>query len=161
MFEGLLRDEPRGRAIVPVGIEDPVRAELDLAVVEEDRRVDEATIGIRRVLVTGAVDVQLLPLNEPFGMRQDHAPRDERPETELVGSVDHAHPSYRPTPMGQTELRRDQQKVALLLLADHLERDGRPLGEPQVLRAECAFAVVVESARLADQVEDLLDGLVV
>ena len=61
-------------------------------------------------------------------MRQNHAPRDKRPEAELVGSVDHAHPPDGPTPMGQTELRRDQQKVALLLIADHLERDSRPLG---------------------------------
>jgi hypothetical protein len=162
VFEGLLRDEPRRGAIVLVGVVDPESAEPDLAVAEaEDRRVRELAIGIGRVLVTGAVDVQLLPLNEPLGMRQDHAPRDERPEAELVGSVDHAHPSHGPTPMGQTELSRNQQKVALLLFADHLERDGCPLGEPQVLRAECAFAVVVESAGFADQVKDLLDCLVV
>ena len=77
-----------------------------------------------------------------------------------MGSVDHAHPPDRPASMDQAELRRDQEIIALLLLADHLERDSRPLGEPQVLRAECAFAVVVEGARLADQVEDLLDSLV-
>ncbi len=162
MFEGLLRDEPRGRAIVPVGIVHPEGIELDLAKDEtEERRVRELARGIRRVLVTRAVDVQLLPLNEPLGMRQDHAPRDERPEAELVGRVDHAHPSVGTTPMGQTELCRDKQKVTLLLLADHLERDGRPLGQLQVLRAECVFAVVVESARLADQIKNLLDGLVV
>ena len=145
------------------GVEDPVGVEPDPADVEvEERRVVEATIGIGTVLVTGAVDVQLLPLNEPLGMRQDHAPRDERPEAELVGVADAlTHPPDGPTPMGQTELRRDQQKVALLLLADHLESDGRPLGEPQVLRAECAFAVVAEGAGFADQVEDLLDSLVV
>lgn len=94
-------------------------------------------------------------------MRQDHASDDERPEAKLVGCVDHAHPPDGPTPMGQAELRRDEQKVALLLLADHPKRDCRPLGEPQVLRTELALAVVVESPRLAAEVKDLLDGLVV
>jgi len=130
VFEGLLRDEPRGRATALVGEVDPAGVEPDPAVVEvEDRRVAEATIGSGTVLVTGAVNVQLFPLNEPLGMRQDHAPRQETPEAELVGVADDlAHPSHGPTPMGQTELSRDQQKVALLLIADHLECYGRPLG---------------------------------
>jgi len=70
------RDEPRGRAIELAGVVDPVGAEPDLVVEEEveERRVRELAIGVRRVLVTGAVDVQLLPLNEPLGMRQDHNP---------------------------------------------------------------------------------------
>ena len=45
--EERFRDEPRGRAIVLVGVVDPVGVELDLAVIEvEDRRVVEATIDI-------------------------------------------------------------------------------------------------------------------
>ncbi len=162
MFEGLLRDEARSRAIELVGEINPAGAELDLVVVEEEaQRERENAIGVGRVLVTGAVDVQLLPLNEPLGMRQDHAPDDERPEAELVRSIDHTHPSRGPTAMGQAELRRDEQKVALLPLADHLERDRRAFGQPQVLRTEVPLAVVVEGAGLADQVEDLFDSLVV
>ena len=46
-----LRDESRHRAIVVVGIVDPVGVELDLAIVEvEDRRVVELTIGIRIII---------------------------------------------------------------------------------------------------------------
>ena len=157
----LLRKEPRRGTVVAAREAHVARAELDPAAVEvEERRAAEPAISVWRVLVPGAVDVQLLPLNKPLGMRQEHAPRDERPEAELVGVADDlAHPSHGPTPMGQAELCRDQQKVALLLFADHLERDGRPLGEPKVLRAKCA--PLVEVAGLADQVEDLLDSLVV
>ena len=44
----IFRDEPRGRAIVLVGVVNPVGVELDLAVVEvEDRRVREHAIGVR------------------------------------------------------------------------------------------------------------------
>jgi hypothetical protein len=43
-----LREKTRGRAIVLIGIVDPVRVELHLAVVEvEVRRVAEVVIGIR------------------------------------------------------------------------------------------------------------------
>lgn len=45
--EERFRDEPRRRAIVLVGVVDPVGVELDLAAAEvEDRRVVEAAIGI-------------------------------------------------------------------------------------------------------------------
>lgn len=45
-----LRKEGRHRAIVVVGIVEPVGVELDLAVVEvEDRRVREVAIGIRNI----------------------------------------------------------------------------------------------------------------
>ncbi len=99
-------DEPRRGAIALVGAVDTVGDELDLAAAEaEDRRVRELANGIGSVFVTGAVDVQLLALNEPLGMRQDHAPCDEGPQAELVGSVDHAHPSHGPTAMGQAKLR--------------------------------------------------------
>lgn len=48
--EERLREESRGRAIVGVGIADPVGVELDLAVVEvEVRRVVEVAIGIRKI----------------------------------------------------------------------------------------------------------------
>lgn len=46
----MLRKEARGRTIVVVGIADPVRVELDIAVVEvEVRRVVEANIGLRNL----------------------------------------------------------------------------------------------------------------
>ncbi len=47
-----LRNESRGGTIVVVRIVEPVRVELDLAVVEvEDRGVIEADIGIRRIVL--------------------------------------------------------------------------------------------------------------
>ena len=163
MFKGLLRDEGRSGTVVPVGIAVTVVVELDRAVDEvEERRAAEVIIAAPTVLVTGAVDVQLLPINEPLGMRQEHAPHDERPEAELVPSIDRAHQPDGPTAMGETELRRDEQKVALLLLPDHLERDSRPLGEPEVRGAQLAFLPVVdEGSRLVDQVENFPDGLFV
>ncbi len=48
-----LRNESRSGTIVAVRIVEPVRVELDLAVVEvEDRGVIEADIGIRRIVPT-------------------------------------------------------------------------------------------------------------
>lgn len=48
LYKERLRTEPRRRAIVVIGIVDPVRVELDLAIIEvEVRRVVELTIGIR------------------------------------------------------------------------------------------------------------------
>ena len=48
-----LRNESRGGTVVVVRIVEPVRVELDLAVVEvEDRGVIEADIGIRRIVPT-------------------------------------------------------------------------------------------------------------
>lgn len=51
--EERLRDEARGRAVVVVGIDDVVRVELELAVVEvEDRRVRELAIGLKVIVST-------------------------------------------------------------------------------------------------------------
>jgi len=48
-----LRDEPRDRTVVVVGIVESERAELDLAVVEEEaRRVVEADIRVRILLAS-------------------------------------------------------------------------------------------------------------
>ena len=54
--EERFRDEPRRGTIVLVGVVDPVGVELDLAIVEvEDRRVAEATIGVRNHCLRSSV----------------------------------------------------------------------------------------------------------
>jgi len=81
---------------VIVGVAAEADFEPDLAAEEaEERRVQgAASIGFQIVvLLTGAANVQIRLLYEPLGMAKEHAPRDERPQAELVGSVDHAHPS--------------------------------------------------------------------
>ena len=74
----LLREKPGSRTKVPAGIADRARAELDLVDAEvEDRRPRKDTTGIGSVFVAGAINVELLPLNEPFGMGDEHAAHDE------------------------------------------------------------------------------------
>jgi len=90
----LLREEPGRRAKVLVDVGDDARVEPDLDVVEEEvRGAGERTIGIRRELVTGAIHVQLLPTDEPFGVGQDDGTDRETSETELVGHEDLASPT--------------------------------------------------------------------
>lgn len=98
----VVRKERRGGTVALVGAIYKAHVEPDRAVVEaEDRDAVEPAIGIRTVFVTGALDVQVLPLNEPLGMRQDHASHDERSDAEFVGVADDlAHSPDGPTTMG-------------------------------------------------------------
>jgi len=159
----LLREEGRSGTIVPAGVAEPVGVELDLAVVEvEERREREAAIGVRRELVTSAVDVELFPLNVAFGVGQQHDADSEGTETELVGHEDLASPTNRTALVTETELtRNDEDVVILLLVAELLEHLHRLGMLSQVLRSELAVTVVVELSLRRDHRDHLLDGLTI
>lgn len=111
----LLREEAGHRTEVVVWVANEERVELDLAVVEvEVGRLGKVAIGLRRELVAGAVHVQFLPTDEPFGMGQNDGTDRETSETELVGHEDLARPANRATAMAHAELGGDDQDVSLL-----------------------------------------------
>lgn len=159
----LLREEARGRAIELVGKANEVRVELDLAVEEEEgRRAPELTSSLGSVLVARAVNVELFPLDLPFRMGQKHARYGEGTETKLGGVHHLARPADRTAPVTETELARDNEDVAsLLLVAQRLERLHRFGVLSQVLRTGLVPAVVVELPRGLDGREHLFDGLTV
>ena len=159
----LLREEGRRGTVVLVGVVAPVGVELDLAVVEvEERRVREAAIGIRRELVTSAVDMELFPLNLAFGVGQQHDADCEGSETELVGHEDLTRPAHRTALVTETELGRNNEDVVSLLLVAELLGHLRRLGVlSQVFRSELAVAVVVELPLRRDHREHLLDRFAV
>ena len=161
----LLREEGRRGTVVVVGIDEPVGAELHPVDAEaEERRVREVAIGLRSILVTGAVDVEIVVVHQPLRMSEQHDADGERTETVLVDLHDLACPANRATAMPQTELSRNDEDVVILLLVaerlEHLLRPGRLL-EP--IGTEFAFAPVLELAlaRLADLREHLLHGFAV
>lgn len=159
----LLREEGRSGTEELVGRDEPDGMELDLAAVEvEDRRVREAASGIRSELVTGAVDVELFPLNLAFGVGQQHDADCEGSEAELVGRKDLTCPANRATAMPQTELGRNDEDVEVLLLVAELLEHLHRLGVlPEVLRSELAVTVVVELPLRRDHREYLLDRFTV
>ena len=142
------------------------RDELELAVAEdvEARRVGEPAIGVWSELIPSTVDVELFPLDLPFGMGQEHAPHSERAETEFDGVHHLTGPANRAAAVTETELARDDEDVvSLLLVAELLERLHRLGVLAQVLRSELPRVVVIEPAvaRLRERLEDLLDLLAV
>lgn len=153
------RDEGRSGTVALVGEVKPVGVELDLAVAEaEERRVREVAIGVRRELVTSAVDVELFPLNETFRVGEHHDADCEGSETELVSREDLTCPANRTAPVTETELcRNDEDVVILLLVAELLEHLHRLGVLSQVLRSELAVTVVVELPLRRDHRENLLD----
>ncbi len=159
----LLRDKGRSGTIVPAGAAAPAGAEPDPAAAEaEERREREVAIGVRRELVTSAVDVELFPLNLAFGVGQQHDADCEGSETELVGREDLTCPAHRTALVTETELSRDDEDVVILLLVAELLEHLRRLGVlSQVLRSELAVTVVVELPLGPDHREHLLDRFAV
>ena len=161
----LLREEGRSGTAALVGAAEPVGAETHLAADEaEERRAREVAIGVRREIVSSAVDMELFPLDLPFGMSQKHAPHSERTETELDAAFVHhfTGPVNRAVAVTETELARDDQDVvSLLLVAELPERLHRLDALTQVLRTGLSFAVVVKLPLGRDHREYLIDGLAV
>lgn len=159
----LLREEGRSGTAAAARIAEPARAELDLAVEEEEEwGVIEADIGIRIVeLVTGAVHVEVIVVGEPFGVRQQHDADGERSETELVGRENLASPTDRLAAMAHAELRGDDQDVALLRFGDEIERVRRASVNPQLRRRDLSLTVVVERPGGRDLGVNELDRLAV
>lgn len=159
----LLRKEGRHRAVAVVGVAEPVRAEPQLAVVEDEehRRVHELTARTRSELVASAVHVELLPTNEPFRMSEHHAPDGEGTETELVRAHDFTSAADGLSSMELAELRRHDQDVALLHLGETLESLERPRVLAKTIRRELALAVVHELARSAELLHHEIHGTAV
>ncbi len=159
-----LREERRSGAIAVVRADDPVDVEPNPAAAEvEERRERELALVIRPEFVAGAVDVEVVVVSEAFGVRQQHDADGESPETELVAGEDFACPANRTTAMLDAKLRRNDEDIITLLLAEFLERGGRAVALLETVGTELAFAVVVElaAAGLLDQIEHLLDGFAV
>ena len=111
----LLREEGRRGATELVGIVEPAGAEPDPAAAEaEERRAREAATSLRSELVTGAVDVELFPLNLAFGVGQQHDADCEGSETELVGHEDLTCPAHRTAPVTETELGRNDEDIKVI-----------------------------------------------
>ena len=164
---GSLRNgPPRCRAAVGVGKARPRRAEPQPAVVEaEVRSAIERRIGVLRVmeLVASAVDPEIVHGLEAVHVREQHDADGERAKAELGLPHDLACSANRAAAMANAKLSRNNEKAALLLVAEllpHADRLGR-LAE--IVRAELAFAIVVEAAAvgLRQSVEDLLQRLAV
>ena len=154
--------------MVRVGVVAPVGGELDLGAAEAEaveaelQREREVAIGVRRELVTSAVDVELFPLNETFRVGKQHDADGEYTESALVGREDLTCPANRTAPVTETELcRNDEDVVILLLVAELLEHLHRLGVLSQVLRSELAVTVVVELPLRRDHCEHLIDGLTV
>ena len=154
--------------MVRVGVVAPVGEELDLGAAEAEaveaelQREREVAIGVRRELVTSAVDVELFPLNETFRVGKQHDADGEYTESALVGREDLTCPANRTAPVTETELcRNDEDVVILLLVAELLEHLHRLGVLSQVLRSELAVTVVVELPLRRDHCEHLIDGLTV
>ncbi len=159
-----LRKERRSGATAAARADDPADDELNPAAEEvEERRVRELALVIRLELVAGAVDVEVVVVLEPFGVRQQHNADGERPKTELVDGEDLASPTNRTAAMLDAELRRNDKNIITLFLAEFLERGDRTVALLETVGTELTFAVVVElaAAGLLDQVEHLLDGFAV
>lgn len=152
----VLRNERRRRTVDAVGMAEPVRAELDLAVVEEEvRGVNEAIIGNRIVeLVARAIHVQLLPTDKPIGVGQNDGADSERAETELVRVEALACPTDRTTTVTYAELTCHDEDVTGLMLGDQIERVRRTSVNSQTIRRDLSVAPVVELARSGDLLVD-------
>lgn len=131
---------------------DPVSAELDPAVAEgEGRRAREAAIGVGIVvLVPCAIDPEIVAVLETLRMGQEHDADREGSKTELAITHYLAYPTNAAAPVTETELCRNDQDVARLLLDHQIERVRRASVSPQPRRGNLALAVVVERTRLRD-----------
>ncbi len=158
----LLREEAGHRTEAAVRVANEARAELDPAAVEaEAGRPGKVAIGLRRELVAGAVHVQFLPADEPFGVGQNDGTDRETSETELVGHEDLASPTNGLAAMAHAELGGDDQDVALLRFGDEIERVRRASVNPQLRRRDLSLTVVVERPRGGDLGVNELDRLAV
>ena len=141
----LLRDEGGGRAKVAAGNGHMHRAEPDLAAAEtEARSADEETITATGKLFSSAVHVQLFPADEPFGMNQNDGTDADAREAEFVLHENLARATTGTATVAHSELSRDDEDIAGLLLgklAHHLRRSVMNL---QVRGIDLAFTVVVE-----------------
>lgn len=154
-----LRQEAGSRAKVLVGIGDIAGVEHDLAFVEEEvRSVREIAIGIRRELVSGTIDPEIVVVLETFRMCQEHNPDREGAKTELAGVHHFARPTDRTARMTLAELDGNNQDVRTALrfgeLAEELLRASQLT---QVLRTELATVVELAAAGLADHGQHLCD----
>ncbi len=141
------------RAVETAGAEpDPAAAPA------EDRRARERTIGAGAVLVTRQIHVELLPANEAFGMRDEHAPRGDSTQTELVLHEHGASPANRESTMAESELRRDDHDVTILTNRSSRKHllGARHLAE--ILLRQSPIAAVVERPRGLDGVEYRKEG---
>ena len=139
-----------------------MRAELDLAIVEdEERRAREAAILARRKLVTWAIHVQLLPANKPFGMGQDNRTDRETSQAEFVSRKYLAGPTNGTPAMTHAELGGDDQNVALLRLGNKIQRMRRVSVNSQLRRRDLSLAVVVERPGRCDLGVNELDRLAI
>ena len=155
----LLREEARSRAIILAGTADPEGAEPDPPVAEaEVRRVVELTIGSRNELATGAVGVELLPPDLPLGVGQEHDADSESVESELVHDELLARPANRAPAMTESELRGDDQDVALLRFGELTKCPHCVRVNSQAVRRDLAIAVVVEPTGGRDLLVDEPNG---
>lgn len=126
---------------------EPEHVETDITVAgEEVRDMSEAVIGIGTVvLVTRAVDPEIIVVHDPFRMGQEHDAGGERAETELVVGKDLASAANGTSAVTDAELRRnDEHAAASLLDTKSLERLCRLGRLPETLGTELAVAAVVE-----------------
>lgn len=150
----LLREEAGHRAVALEGAARPVRAGLEPTDAEAGvRRAAGADSGIGIEVVAGEVSVELLPADEPLGMRERHAEAEEPAEAELVRSKDLTGAADGASPMPQSELGRDDQDVAGLLLGNLPDRFERPRLHALPFRRDLTPAVVLELPRVADLLE--------
>ena len=95
-------------------------------------------------LFSGAVHVELLPADEPFGMNQNDGADGDTGEAELVDHEGLASPADAFTTMESSQLGSDDDDVPGLLLGNqlqHLDRAGMDL---QVVGVDLAITVVAE-----------------
>ena len=155
----LLRDNPPGRRPIElVGMDDALRVEPDPAAAEEEvRRVIPADLRIRIVaLVARQIHPEVVVVDEPLGVRQQHAAARHRAVAELNRHArldierprrkHHANPANRATAMPHADLTVVDQDVARLLLPDELQSGDRTGVLPQAVGTELAFAPVLELA---------------
>ncbi len=93
--ESLLRKEQGSRTIAPARLVDPERFEPDPSVAEaEDRGAAETTAGNRIIiLVTSAVDPEIIIVLEPLRVGQQHNANLVGPEATLFSLEDLASPA--------------------------------------------------------------------
>lgn len=159
----LLRQETGRRPAARVRIAEPVRVELELPAAEvPDRGEPPRAIGAVVVLVTGAVDPQVVVVDQPLRVRQQHARDLVAAEAELVRREDEASAADGAASVALAELGSDDEDVRVALRFREASQElRRARRAAEAVGAELTGAVVVQRAVLRDRVDHALERLAV